>query len=53
LKSSATHAVNVVAIDDGIVPEAGFRTVAVSIPKTLAGSAGRLFARLKVVVATP
>jgi methionine-rich copper-binding protein CopC len=49
--STATHGVNGVTINDSGVPEAGFRTVVVSIPKALAGSNGRLFARLKVVVA--
>jgi hypothetical protein len=42
--------VNGVTIADSAVPEAGFRTVLVSIPKSLAGPGGRLFARLSVVV---
>jgi hypothetical protein len=48
--TTATHGVNGVTIADSAVPEAGFRTVLVSIPKSLAGPGGRLFARLRVVV---
>ena len=48
--TTATHGVNGVSIDDSQIPEAGFRTVVVSIPKTLAEPGGRLFARLNVVV---
>jgi hypothetical protein len=48
--TTATHGVNGVDIDETQVPEAGFRTVVVSIPKTLAPG-GKLFARLNVVVA--
>jgi hypothetical protein len=38
-----------VSIDDSAVPEAGFRTVVVTLPKALA-SGGKLYARLKVTV---
>jgi len=48
--TNAVHGVNGVSIDDSQIPEAGFRTVVVSIPKTLAGPGGKLFARLNVVV---
>ena len=48
--TTATHGVNGVTIDDSAVPAVGFRTVLVSIPKSLAGPSGRLFARLRVVV---
>lgn len=50
--TTATDGVNGVTIDATNVPEAGFHTVVVSIPKALAPG-GRLFARLKVAVATP
>jgi autotransporter-associated beta strand protein len=50
--TNAIHGVSGVTINDSTVPEAGFRTVMVSIPKTLSAS-GRLFARLRVVVANP
>jgi hypothetical protein len=45
--TNATHGVNGVSIDDTAVPQAGFRTVVVTIPKALV-SDGKLFARLKV-----
>ncbi len=48
--STAVHGINGVSINDSLVPEAGFRTVNVSIPKALAGPAGKLFARLSVTV---
>jgi len=48
----ATHGVDGVTIDDTAVPQAGFRTVVVTIPKTLAAG-NKLFARLSVEVATP
>ena len=51
--TTATHGVNGVTIDDSSVPEAGFRTVVVSIPKSIAGPTGRLFARLKAGIANP
>ncbi|HSP41422.1 MAG TPA: DUF6288 domain-containing protein [Luteolibacter sp.] len=50
--TTATHGVDGVSIDDTAVPEAGFRTVVVTIPKALA-SGDKLFARLNVEVATP
>jgi len=46
--NDAIHGGNGVNIDDATVPEDGFHTVVVSIPKTLAGPDGKLFARLKV-----
>lgn len=49
----ATNGVDGVTIDDTAVPEAGFRTVVVTIPKSLAGPGGKLFARLKVDVTVP
>jgi len=48
----ATDGVDGVTIDDTAVPQAGFRTVVVSIPKTLAAG-NKLFARLSIEVATP
>jgi hypothetical protein len=48
--TAATNGVAGVTIDDSAVPEPGFRTVVVSIPKALAGGSSRLFARLNVVV---
>jgi autotransporter-associated beta strand protein len=48
--ATATHGVDGVTIDDSAIPEAGFRTVAVSIPKALATPGGKLFARLNVVI---
>lgn len=48
--TNATPGVNGVTINDSAVPEAGFRTVVVSIPKALAGAGGTLFSRLKVTV---
>ncbi len=50
--TTATDGVEGVSIDDTAVPEAGFRTVVVTIPKALA-SGDKLFARLNVEVATP
>jgi hypothetical protein len=47
--ATAIHGTNGVTIDDSAVPEGGFHTVVVSIPKVLAPS-GALFARLKVVI---
>ena len=47
--ATAIHGTNGVTIDDSAVPEAGFHTVVVSVPKVLAPS-GALFARLKVVI---
>ena len=47
--NTAADGVNGVIIDATAVPEAGFHTVVVSIPKTLAQD-GKLFARLKVAV---
>ncbi len=51
--TTATHGVNGVTINDTAVPEPGFRTVVVTIPKSLAGPGGKLFARLKVDVTIP
>ena len=48
--TTASHGVNGVSIDASQIPEAGFRSVVVSIPKTLAMPGGKLFARLNVVV---
>ena len=48
--TTAANGVNGVSIDASGVPEAGFHTVVVSIPKALAAG-GKLFARLKTVVA--
>ena len=48
----ATDGVDGVTLDDSGVPNAGFHTVVVSIPKALAPG-GRLFARLKVAVTMP
>jgi hypothetical protein len=45
--STATDGVNGVGIDDSAIPQAGFRTVVIAIPKTLA-SDGKLFVRLNV-----
>jgi hypothetical protein len=47
---AATAGVDGVTIDDTNVPEAGFQTVAVLIPKALALD-GKLFVRLKVAIA--
>jgi hypothetical protein len=47
--ATATHGTDGVVIDDSAVPAAGFHTVEVSIPKSLAPS-GTLFTRLKVVI---
>ena len=47
--TTAADGVNGVTIDATGVPEAGFHTVVVSIPKSLAAG-GKLFARLKVAV---
>lgn len=47
--TGASDGVNGVGIDASAVPAAGFHTVVVSIPKSLAAG-GKLFARLKVVV---
>jgi len=46
--NTATHGGNGVNVDATAVPAEGFHTVVASIPKTLAGPGGRLFARLKV-----
>ena len=46
--TTAIHGLNGVAIDATNVPEAGFHTVVVSIPKALAGPGGKLFARLRM-----
>ena len=48
--TTASHGVNGITIDASVVPAPGFHTVVVSIPKTLAGPGGKLFARLNVVV---
>jgi len=47
---TAGNGVAGVTINDTVVPEPGFRTVVVSIPKALAGPEGKLFARLNVVI---
>jgi hypothetical protein len=44
----AVHGTDGVLMDDAAVPEAGFHAVVVSIPKTLAGPGGALFARVRV-----
>jgi hypothetical protein len=46
----ATNGVGGVTIDDSAVPEPGFRTMVVTIPKALAGAGDNLFARLHVVI---
>ncbi len=48
--ATASNGVNGVTIDASAVPAAGFHTVVVSIPKSLAPG-GRLFAHLRVVIA--
>jgi hypothetical protein len=50
--AEAVHGTNGVLIDDSTDLGGGFHQVTVSIPRTLAGDGGKLFARLKVVVNT-
>jgi hypothetical protein len=50
--AEAVHGTNGVTIDDSTDLGGGFHQVTVSIPRTLAGDGGKLFARLKVVVST-
>jgi hypothetical protein len=48
--TTAADGMDGVGIDDTAVPQAGFRTVVVTLPKTLA-SGGKLLARLRVTIA--